>query len=94
MKFTPNRPEILHASWQMTLQIRHLVGQAAVSLEAEILNDVDSLTSSKGIGRQNPIAMWACLWSLLITYRELLMHIYYNSTKLSLGMSGTLFVQG
>jgi hypothetical protein len=40
-------------------------------IEAEILAEIDKrVYGSEGIGRQNPIALWVCLWTLILSYKD------------------------
>lgn len=58
-------------SSRMLAQLRVHVGEEIVRVETDVLTKIDKLTQSKeGIGRQNPLAMWACLWILIISYKE------------------------
>jgi hypothetical protein len=59
----------------MLVQLRVQVGEAIIRVEADVLTQIDKLTQSKeGIGRQNPLAVWACLWILILSYKE---HMVY-----------------
>ena len=59
------------ASSTISLQIDVIVTGAIAELEVEILSKIDKLThGAKGIGRDDPIAIWACLWILILCYQE------------------------
>ena len=57
----------LAASSQLSLVIKEGIREA----EYEILESIEPhLNSSKGPGQRNAIALWACLWSLILMYRD------------------------
>ena len=71
MKHTKDSVETEFASWPMQAQIQNLVTKEAVKLEAEALSELERLLySSQSIGSQNPIAIWVCLWLLLLYYKS------------------------
>jgi hypothetical protein len=71
MKHTEDSVEAEFASWAMQSQIQNLVIKEAVELEAEALSELERLLySSQSIGSQNPIAIWVCLWLLLLYYKS------------------------
>jgi hypothetical protein len=71
MKHTEDSVETEFASWAMQAQIQNLVMKEAVKLEAEALSELERLLySSQSIGSQNPIAIWVCLWLLLLYYKS------------------------
>lgn len=56
-------------SW-VKMQLRQHIGKGIMELEVDILNELDCLIyGPQSIGRQNPLAIWACLWLLILTYR-------------------------
>jgi hypothetical protein len=77
MKQTKDSVETEFASWAMQSQIQNLVMKEAVKLEAEVLSELERiLHSSQSIGSQNPIAIWVCLWLLLLYYKSHLVFIW------------------
>lgn len=67
------------SSW-MKIQLRYHIAKGIVALELEILNELDRLVYGyQGIGRRNPIVIWACLWTLILTYRTHLPFIHWLS---------------
>jgi len=53
------------------LQLRIIVSKAIIGLEVEILSRIDKLVyGCENIGRQNPLAIWVCLWILILSYKE------------------------
>jgi hypothetical protein len=52
------------------LQLRLPIGKAIKATETDVLTEVDKMIQSKaGIGRQNPLATWAALWVLVLSYK-------------------------
>ena len=74
---SPGDSERKYAPSWVKLQLRHHIGNGVISLEAEILAELDRLIgSTKGIGRRQPIATWVCLWILILAYRTHLAFIF------------------
>jgi hypothetical protein len=56
-------------SW-IKLQLRCHIGKGIMALEAEILHELDRLIGGgNGRRRRQPVAIWACLWMLILAYR-------------------------
>ncbi|KAL5314161.1 hypothetical protein ACEPPN_018585 [Leptodophora sp. 'Broadleaf-Isolate-01'] len=52
-------------------QIRHLLVEELIPLEVQVFSTLENLIYDKdGIGKQNPLVTWACLWTLIFTYKE------------------------
>ncbi|KAH8744021.1 hypothetical protein F5882DRAFT_423713 [Hyaloscypha sp. PMI_1271] len=68
----------------MQSQIHNLVRKEAMKLEAEVLSELERiLYSSQSIGSQNPIAIWVCLWLLLLYYKSHLTFIWGHGGRAS-----------
>ena len=78
MKYSPEDSNAQIISSWMTLQIRHLAGDGILQLEAEIFDELDRLIFNDGIGKRNPIPTWACLWLLVLIYKEQMRFIHYH----------------
>lgn len=53
------------------LQIRTTIAKDILTLEVDVLSQMDRLLfGTEGLGRQNPIGIWLCLWALIFTYKE------------------------
>jgi hypothetical protein len=60
------------ASVTVHTQFSFVAKTASQSVESEVLATLDQLVfSQKGIGPSNGLALWACLWSLILIYRRL-----------------------
>ena len=58
-------------STTMYAQLRLVVYEELIPLEAQIFVALERVVyGQNGIGKQNPIAVWACLWTLIFTYKE------------------------
>jgi hypothetical protein len=61
--------------WAATLMVRALgsrVRNALVEIEAEVLFEFERIIFGSGsIGKQNPVAIWVCLWLLILHYKSL-----------------------
>ncbi|KAH9204311.1 hypothetical protein DL95DRAFT_471612 [Leptodontidium sp. 2 PMI_412] len=52
-------------------QIRHLLVEELIPLEVQVFSALENLIYDKdGIGKENPLVTWACLWTLIFTYKE------------------------
>ncbi|KAG4443427.1 hypothetical protein IFR05_001106 [Cadophora sp. M221] len=55
----------------ISMQIRHLLLEELIPLEVHVFSALENLIYDKnGIGKQNPLVTWACLWTLIFTYKE------------------------
>jgi hypothetical protein len=53
------------------LQLRLPIGKGIKATETDVLTEIDRMIQSKsGIGRQNPLATWAALWVLVLSYKD------------------------
>ena len=58
-------------SLTVTVQLRFVIGQAIVPLELELLSKIDKVVQgSDSIDRKSPLALWACIWILILCYKE------------------------
>jgi hypothetical protein len=78
-----DRPEYINTkfvpSW-INFQLRHRLCTAINDLEYQILKKMDQLLyGSQGIGRQNPLATWICLWILLLAYKDQMLFTYVHN---------------
>jgi len=78
MSFEGDDHQFHYASSRMDLQVKYIVGQGILTLEAEILKNVDKLLFTKGINCENPLATRTCLWLLILTYKEQMSYIYFH----------------
>ncbi|PVH78343.1 hypothetical protein DL98DRAFT_656220 [Cadophora sp. DSE1049] len=77
---TPERTEGELASLTISAQIRFLVCEELRSVETQVCSALDRLVYDQvNIGRQNPLAVWACLWTLLFIYKN---HMIYTRSTL------------
>lgn len=77
---TPESDEGELASFTMTAQIRLLVCKELRSVETQVFSALDNLVYDQvNIGRENPLAVWACLWTLLFIYKD---HMIYTRSTL------------
>jgi len=84
VKHTEDSVETEFAAWAMQSQIHNLVRKEAMKLEAEVLSELERiLYSSQSIGSQNPIAIWVCLWLLLLYYKSHLTFIWGHGGRAS-----------
>jgi hypothetical protein len=73
-----------HGSSMLYLQLKLVAGKAIRQLEAEILSKVDKLVlGPENIGLQSPLALWVCLWVLILSYKENMVHTkaYEDASK-------------
>lgn len=64
-----------YASKAVHKQIAIILTPGIEALEHSILIQLQSLIfSQKGIGRQNELPIWICLWLLILTYRRTISH--------------------
>ncbi|KAH7304893.1 hypothetical protein BKA65DRAFT_205484 [Rhexocercosporidium sp. MPI-PUGE-AT-0058] len=58
-------------STTMRSQIRLILYEELILLEVQMFSALEKLIYDKdGIGRPNPLVTWACLWTLIFTYKE------------------------
>jgi hypothetical protein len=75
MKDLAGNGKIERASTATYLQLRLVAARAIIQLEAEVLANIDKFAFGSGtIGRRNPLAIWLCLWVLLLSYKD---HMVY-----------------
>ncbi|KAH6718828.1 hypothetical protein BKA61DRAFT_262953 [Leptodontidium sp. MPI-SDFR-AT-0119] len=86
-RFTPLMKSSMQSSEEEMLsstilaQIRHLLVEELIPLEVQMFSALENLIYDKdGIGKQNPLATWACLWTLIFTYKE---HMVFYTKPLS-----------
>lgn len=73
---SPDSQDCALVSSTIWLQLRLPICKAILALEADVLAEVDKIIQRKdGIGRQNPLATWASLWILILSYKE---HMVFN----------------
>ena len=77
---TPETDEGELASFTMTAQIRLLVCKELRSMETQVFSALDNLVYDQvNIGRENPLAVWSCLCTLLFIYKD---HMTYTRSTL------------
>ena len=58
----------------MMLQLRCLVLKEMIHLEFMVLSEVEKLVfGPTTLGRANPLAMWVCLWTIIFSYKDVLL---------------------
>jgi hypothetical protein len=66
----------MYTSYTVSVQIKWKIAKEIVLLEAEILSEIDKLVYSfDRTGRDKPLALWVCLWTLILCYKS---HIVYH----------------
>jgi hypothetical protein len=89
MKLSDTSHQSQYVSSTMYYQLRLKVAQVLFRVEADILSKVDKIVHSKdGIGRQNPLATWACLWSLILSYKA---HMVFLKAARHFGNNGKIY---
>lgn len=69
-------------------QIRHLLVEELIPLEVQVFSTLENLIYDKdGIGKQNPLVTWACLWTLIFTYKE---HMIFTKSLAELKLMSML----
>lgn len=64
-----NTLDMYTSSW-MKMQLRAMAAKEIVKLEAIILAELDHIVYRPGgVGKDNVLALWVCLWVLILTYR-------------------------
>jgi hypothetical protein len=64
-----------YASKAVHKQIATILTPGIESLEQSILTQLQSLIfSQKGMGKENELPIWICLWLLILTYRRTIFH--------------------
>lgn len=67
--------ETKYASKAVHKQIAVVIASGIESLERDILGQVqDLIFSQKGLGKENEVPIWICLWLLMLTYRRTIIH--------------------
>ena len=75
IKSSLDTKDIRPASSIIHLQLKPIVSEAIDDLEKAVLSKIDGLVQGTiSIGRQNPLALWACLWILILSYKEHMIH--------------------
>lgn len=84
IKSLPNNAETRYVSSTVSLQIDLIVSRRIVELEVEILSKIDKLAQGVDCtGREDPLAIWMCLWLLILAYQE---YMIYQKAFLYRGM--------
>jgi hypothetical protein len=77
-KDTLDSPETAIISYESSTQLRYIISKEILQLEIAILSEIDSLVyTSSNISRQDPLAFWICLWTLIFCYKS---HVIYCKT--------------
>jgi len=83
-----NSPTAVLGSDEIYIQLKAILSQEIIQLEAGILSELDKLVYGiDGIGRDNPIALWVCLWTLILSYKA---HIIYLKVDILGNGNGSL----
>jgi hypothetical protein len=83
IKSLPKSVESRYVSSTISLQIDLIVSRRIIELEVEILSKIDKLAQGVGTGGEDPLAVWMCLWLLILAYQE---HMIYEKAFLHHGM--------
>jgi len=85
MKHSLDSEDVRHISTAIAVQLKSIISKELVKVEIAVLSEVDKLVyGSETIGRQSPLAMWVCLWTLILSYKE---HMVYANAYHSQGCS-------
>jgi hypothetical protein len=58
--------------WGLHIRFSFIAKSAPQPIEIEILSALDeAVFGTKGVGSSNVLAIWACLWCLILIYRKL-----------------------
>lgn len=89
-------PVLEWAATPMVIILTARVRKALVEVESEVLFELERIIfSANGIGKQNPIVIWVCLWLLILHYQSVMPWvgvIWYNDA--SGKMDSTLRLDG
>jgi hypothetical protein len=73
MRETINSGESGMVSRTMLLQLRCLISKEMVHLEFMVLSEAEKLVfGPMTLGRANLLAMWVCLWTIIFSYKDVL----------------------
>jgi len=84
MKDSLEDRDTTHLSVAMGTQLYLIISKAIFEVEASVLAEIDKLVyDSEGIGRRNPLALWVCLWTLILSYKDHMVfsQAYYGRSK-------------
>jgi len=71
--------EDLYSSRAMSKQIKASLSKEIVDFELEVLSEIDRIVyCPEGIGRRNPLGIFAALWVLILAYQEHMMYLTYS----------------
>jgi hypothetical protein len=74
-KETLDSTETVSASAESWIQLRSIISKVVTQLETSILSEIDRLVyTSMNIPREEPLAFWICLWTLIFSYKS---HVIY-----------------
>jgi hypothetical protein len=80
VKASLESPNAMYTSYTVLVQVKWKIANEIVQLEAEILSEIDKLVYNfDKIGRDKPIALWVCLWTLIIGYKS---HVIYHKAAI------------
>jgi hypothetical protein len=66
-------PEFEWAPTPMVVALDDRIRKALVEVEAEVLFEFERIIFGVGgIGKQNPLAVWVCLWLLILHYNSMM----------------------
>jgi hypothetical protein len=81
-----------YPSAAMSTQLKYIISKELVVVEVEVLAQIDKIVfGSETIGRQNPLAIWVCLWTLILSYKDHMVYTraFFVSGKLKPTILGT-----
>jgi hypothetical protein len=71
IKSSPKNFDSRFVSSTISIQIESIVSRRIIELEVEILSKIDKLAQGvECTGREDPLAVWMCLWLLILAYQE------------------------
>lgn len=89
IKSSPSSQSGAFVSSTIRVQLRLPICKEILAIEADVLTEIDRMIQRKGgIGRQNPLAIWASLWILILSYKEHMVYTKAWSDQLGLGNFG------
>ena len=78
-KAMPGGRDLGYTSSWIKMQLRHQMAKKIMDIEVEVLDELDRvLHNSAGIGKRSPLAIWVCLWLLILAYRGHFTFMYWH----------------
>jgi len=78
MSDTTNNEEAQFVTSTINMQLSLIISKEILPMEGKILKEVDKLLNGpQSIGRKNPLATWACLWTLILAYKTYMVYLHH-----------------